>query len=97
VALSLLEEVVAPLADGIAMAARLLDPDRVVLGGGILEAGTVLIERLRWALQERSVKCPVESARLGGWSGTLGAAAYASGLDSHLPWTADELSPVTLT
>ena len=67
------------LACGIASVVNVVDPERVVIGGGIAVAGPVLFEPLRrfmdeveWRPTGRSV--PLVPARLGEWAGAAGAA-----------------------
>ena len=67
------------LACGIASVINVVDPERVVLGGGIAVAGPVLFETLarfmdevEWRPTQRSV--PLVPARLGEWAGAAGAA-----------------------
>jgi predicted NBD/HSP70 family sugar kinase len=47
------------LADAVAMLAQTVDPDRVVLGGGVAEAGTALVDAVRAALVDRARRAPV--------------------------------------
>ncbi|AUX26889.1 uncharacterized protein SOCEGT47_074590 [Sorangium cellulosum] len=69
---SLLMSIVEPLAEAVALACKLLDPTRVVLGGGLSEAGPWLTA----ALGAR-VPVPVVGARHGRLSAALGALAHA--------------------
>lgn len=60
-----------------------LSPDRVVLGGGMMAAGTWLLERVREAARRRSFRVQWEHTRvvpaaLGGDSGLYGAVALAA-------------------
>lgn len=71
------------LACGIASLNNILDPDLVILGGGITAAGSLLFEplateldRIEWRPTGRGV--PVVSAELGEWAGALGAAFHAA-------------------
>jgi glucokinase len=66
-----------------ANAVTLLNPDALILGGGVIEslpelfddvAGGVLVSTT--ILARESLK--IERARLGAWSGVLGAAALAA-------------------
>ncbi len=70
------------LACAVASLNNILDPELVVLGGGITAAGALLFEPLareldeiEWRPQGRAV--PVVSAELGGWSGAIGMAFRA--------------------
>jgi len=62
---------------GIAAAANLLDPGRVVLGGGLTRAGALLFDPLRRIVAERALDPAVEvvPAALGDDVGILGGAA----------------------
>jgi glucokinase len=70
------------LACGIASLNNILDPDLVILGGGITAAGSHLfhpltreLERVEWRPTGQGV--PVVCAQLGEWAGALGAAFHA--------------------
>jgi glucokinase len=70
------------LAAGIASLINVFDPEIVVLGGGICEAGDDLfvplereMGRVEWRLDDQRV--PIIRASLGEWAGTYGAAARA--------------------
>jgi glucokinase len=70
------------LACAIASLNNVLDPELVVLGGGIASAGPLLFEPLakeldqvEWRPQGRGV--PVVRAELGEWAGAIGAAYHA--------------------
>jgi glucokinase len=71
------------LAAGIASLINVLDPETVIIGGGIAIAGDVLFEPLRqrlrgvaWSLDGEQV--PVVPAVLGEYAGAIGAARYAT-------------------
>jgi glucokinase len=71
------------LACGIASLNNILDPDLIILGGGITAAGSLLFEplamelnRIEWRPSGRGV--PVVCAELGEWAGALGAAFHAA-------------------
>lgn len=73
------------LAAAIASLINVLDPERVIIGGGIAEAGEALFGPLRAALQEMEWQLggeavPMVPALLGEYAGTCGAAARAAGL-----------------
>jgi glucokinase len=81
-ALELMEETAAYLGMGVANIVSLLNPEMVVLGGGLFQAGDILLEPvrreyLRWAqpLAARSVR--VELSSLGEDAGLHGAARLA--------------------
>lgn len=68
------------LADGLLTAVALLDPDVIVLGGGLAGAGALLLEPLRERLQRRRTfhRLPtLTRAELGDTAGCLGAALLA--------------------
>jgi glucokinase len=68
------------LADGLLTGIALYDPELIVLGGGVAEAGDVLLDPLRLALQERHTfhqLPPLTRAGLGDEAGCLGAALLA--------------------
>lgn len=67
---------------GLASAATLLNPQRIVLGGGVAQAGEKLLQPLRRTLATRTmtasgVTYPVVPAALGGAAGVRGAVAAA--------------------
>jgi glucokinase len=81
-AVELMDETVSYLAMGLANIVSILNPEMVVLGGGLFQAGQVLFERVkkefvRWAqpLAARSVQ--VELTRLGEDAGLYGAGRLA--------------------
>jgi glucokinase len=70
------------LAAGIASLINVLDPEAVVLGGGIVAAGDALLVPLRSFLDEMEWRpgghqVPIVPAILGDYAGALGAAFYA--------------------
>jgi glucokinase len=76
------------LACGIASLINVLDPEIVIIGGGIAVAGDVLFEPLRqrlrvvaWSLEGEQV--PVVPATLGEYAGAIGAARYAMTQDQQ--------------
>lgn len=76
----LMQDAALALARGIASAANILDLDRVVIGGGITQAGDLLFAPLRRELRRRarldfSCDLPVLPAALGQQAGVVGAAA----------------------
>lgn len=59
-----------------------LDPDMVVLGGGVINGGDIVIEKVREVVNSRCLdiiaeNCKIEKSNLEGKSGVLGAAALA--------------------
>ena len=71
------------LADGLLMATALLAPGGIVLGGGLAEAGSALVDPVSARMKERATAVtapPVRTAALGTRAGVVGAALLA--LDS---------------
>lgn len=69
---------------GIAVANTItnFDPEKVVVGGGVVNGGDIVIETIRNIVEERCMaafveNCTIEKAILGGKAGVLGAAALA--------------------
>jgi glucokinase len=82
-ALELLEEAVAALGAGIASAVNLLDPEAVVIGGGLgIRMGEPWVEKIRKAMQPHLFKDddppPVMLAELGDLGGAHGGALLAA-------------------
>jgi glucokinase len=80
------QEAIDALADGLLTAQSLFDPDTVVLGGGLAEAGDALLGPLRTALRARLIfqrEPRLVRATLGDEAGCLGAALLA--LDTPEP------------
>ncbi|MEU6058937.1 ROK family protein [Streptomyces sp. NPDC047097] len=74
------DEAVDVLADTLLCATTLLDPELLVLGGGLARSGSQLFDPLRAALRDRALlgRAPrVEPAQLGDRAGCLGAALHA--------------------
>ncbi|MGW0431989.1 ROK family protein [Micromonospora sp. NPDC003197] len=74
------QETVDALADGLLIAQALFDVERIVLGGGLAEAGDDLLEPLRTALRQRLTfhrEPRLVPATLGDEAGCLGAALLA--------------------
>ncbi len=94
-AISLFAESVRWLARAILIAIRLLDPDKIVLGGGVAQAGDFLVQSIQQALQEWwSPMFPYTTeivlAKLSDYSPLYGAAALAieagKSLNHIKPW-----------
>lgn len=69
---------------GIAVANTItnFDPEKVVVGGGVVNGGDIVLETIRNVVEERCMaafveNCTIEKAVLGGKAGVLGAAALA--------------------
>jgi glucokinase len=72
------------LARGLLMIIRILNPDVIVLGGGVAQSGTLLLENLRGFLEEFAsptitYSTEIVTAGLGNYSPLYGAAAMALG------------------
>jgi glucokinase len=78
-------DAVAALADGLLTGVALYDPRVIVLGGGLAEAGPVMLEPLAQALRDRRTwhRLPdLAQAELGDEAGCQGAALLALDLAS---------------
>lgn len=83
-ALSVLEEVAGYLAMAVANLISLLNPEMIVLGGGLMQAGDLILQPIRRRLQEwaQPVAAPqtrIELSQLGEDAGLYGAACLAFG------------------
>ncbi|WP_310833084.1 ROK family protein [Paenibacillus pedocola] len=81
-ALELMHETGRLLGFGLANVINLLNPERIIIGGGMAAAGDRLLGVVRetvngHALKLSSGRCSIVQAELGSRAGTLGAAAYA--------------------
>jgi glucokinase len=79
---SILDEAASYLGMGVANIISILNPQVVVLGGGLMNAGEYLLERIRcetklWAQPLAAEQCRIELTRLGDEAGLLGAARLA--------------------
>ncbi|HEV1288331.1 MAG TPA: ROK family protein [Bryobacteraceae bacterium] len=68
----------------------LLDPDIIVIGGGVAKIGEPLFERLREIVPKRTVnphagQLPIVAAKFGAEAGIVGAAAVMMGRSSQQP------------
>jgi glucokinase len=103
-AVAVLGEVAGHLAGAVALLAQTVDPEVVVLGGGVADAGPGLLEAVRQALRDRAALSPVLAAihladRValvpeGVPAGALGAAVFAR---HHLRRADETLSAEPLT
>jgi glucokinase len=78
------------LARGLLTVVRILNPDRIVLGGGLIQAGAVLLDPLRESLAKLAsptigYSTEIVTAGLGTYSPLYGAAAMALDLAAGLP------------
>ena len=82
-ACALLDEYADAVSLGLAALANVLDPERIIIGGGIVEMGELLMDRVRSAfllhLEGASERpdVPIVAATLGEHAGSIGAAALA--------------------
>lgn len=81
---SALDDAINHLAIGIANVYTVFGPDRVVIGGGVAEAGDSLLDPLRAAVRARLTLVPPEAvqivaAELGPFAGAVGAALASQG------------------
>jgi glucokinase len=77
--LAAIEEVARFLGIGLANVVTLIGPDRIVIGGGIADAGDLVLAPIRKAIRERVTLVPTDRidvvpAELGKWAGAHGAA-----------------------
>jgi glucokinase len=83
VAMHVLTEVGRRLGEGIAGLVNILDPDMVVVGGGVIDAGDLIMDPARRAYRdsveapEHRDEVPILPAALGNEAGAVGAAALA--------------------
>ncbi|MDQ0060264.1 ROK family protein [Paenibacillus harenae] len=68
---------------GLANVINLLNPELIIVGGGMSAAGDRLLHSVRDTVQNHALKlssraCKIEQAKLGGKAGMIGAAAYAN-------------------
>lgn len=78
----ILNESLSYLGIAVANIANTLDPDKIVIGGGVSEAGKIVFDKIEEEMERRCLRtiydhCNVEKALLGGKAGVLGAAALA--------------------
>jgi glucokinase len=76
------------LAAAIVSFINVLDPERVILGGGIAQAGTVLLRPLKTFLDKfewrpGGARARIVTAKLGDRAGAFGAAWNAMHFDRH--------------
>jgi glucokinase len=91
--LAAIEAVARALGIGLANVVTLIGPDRIVIGGGIAEAGELVLAPIRHAIRERVTLVPTDlidvvPAELGKWAGAHGAA-----LAGQTPFSRGDLTP----
>ncbi|GAA0738708.1 ROK family protein [Clostridium oceanicum] len=82
VAKDIIDEALEYLGIIVSNVANTFDPDMIVIGGGVSNAGDVVFEKIEEVMNGRCLpiiceNCIVKKAKLGGKSGVLGAAALA--------------------
>ena len=80
--LAAVEQVARAVGIGLANVVTLIGPDRIVIGGGIVEAGNSVLDPIRRTIRERVTLAPADEidvvpADLGKWAGAHGAALVA--------------------
>lgn len=78
-AADVMNETIAALGTAIASLIHLFNPELIIVGGGVAEAGKLLMERLREEVSRRAMPSLAEGVRIeaayrGNWSGMIGAA-----------------------
>lgn len=78
----ILNDALSYLGIAIANIANSFDPDKIVIGGGVSQAGQIVFDMIEKEMDRRCLKtiynnCKIEKAMLGGKAGVLGAAALA--------------------
>jgi glucokinase len=86
--LAIIREAARYLARGLLTVIRILNPDRIILGGGLTQAGPILLDPLRESLAKLAsptigYSTEIVTAGLGAYSPLYGAAAMALDLVSH--------------
>jgi glucokinase len=89
-----LDEIATRLAAWLGGVVSLLDPDIIVLGGGVMGIGEPLFARLRAMVPKRTVnpyasETPIVPAQFGAEAGVVGAAAVVLAGSRSLPQSAD--------
>ncbi|KIL42035.1 hypothetical protein SD70_03640 [Gordoniibacillus kamchatkensis] len=79
IAADVMNEMVAALGAAVASLIHMFNPELIVIGGGVAEAGEALLMRLHEEVRRRSMPSLAEGVRIqaayrGNWSGTIGAA-----------------------
>lgn len=74
---------------GMALAINLLNPEKILLGGGVMKAGDLLLPPAIKEAEKRSFRgsfrcCSIESAMMGNKAGFIGAALWAGKQNQHL-------------
>jgi glucokinase len=81
-AVGVIDQFISYLATGLANIVNIFNPEMIIIGGGVSEAGQQLIEKIRKACQKRAMpvsfkKVEIVRATLGNRAGILGAGAFA--------------------
>jgi len=88
-AVSIWEDVAKKLATALTGVVNLLNPDKIIIGGGVSNAGSLILRPLKKELQRRAMKdqakhVKVVRAKLGGDAGIIGASLLVE--DKRLAW-----------
>lgn len=80
--IEVMEETAMILGYGLANVVNILNPDLIIVGGGMAAAGEKLLQPLRETINQHALKlsgskCEIIQAELGSRAGTVGAASYA--------------------
>lgn len=99
-AIAELERFIADVARGIATVTMTVDPDAVIIGGGLSQASELLLDPLREAITAR-IRLPFEptilASHLGAESSVLGALVYAFSQQSEAIYRLAGLTEPTIT
>ncbi|RJE87444.1 ROK family protein [Paenibacillus sp. 1011MAR3C5] len=81
-AASVMDEMIAALGSAITSLIHIFNPELIIIGGGVAESGEQLVDRLRQEVSRHTMPSfaegvQIETARLGNWSGMIGAALQA--------------------
>jgi glucokinase len=79
---AILDEAAGHLGTGLAAVVNLLNPELIVLGGGVMKSGRLFWDRMEHSMREQSLAVAFHRVRLvpaalGGRTGVLGAVALA--------------------
>ena len=98
-ALRVIQETAAWLAMGVANIVSILNPEMIVLGGGLMQAGDLLLDPIRrrmpdWAQPVAARSVRIELSALGEDAGLLGAARIALDSQKRLPQHQSRQAPL---
>jgi glucokinase len=80
VAKDILQETGQHIGVGLSTIVNILNPERIIIGGGVAEAGKILFDAIRMTVQKRAMRVPAQTvsivkSKLGQDAGLIGAAA----------------------